>query len=67
MRVIGVDTQGDGNDDNDRAILNGRVVGRKDARQPMFFDVDARWQRTFRFSDRMSLAISAEGFNMTKH
>ncbi len=66
-RVIGFDTQGDANDDNDRAIINGRVAGRNDQRQPSFFDLDVRLQKTIRFGDRRMLFLSAEGFNMTKH
>src|SRR5262249_54122430 len=64
--VIGTDQQNDGNDDNDRAIINGRVAGRNTMRQPRFLDLDLRIQKTFRFSDRRQLTISAEGFNVTK-
>lgn len=65
--VIGTDQQNDGNDDNDWAIINGRVAGRNAFRQPTFFDLDLRIQKAFRFSDRRQLTISAEGFNVTKH
>lgn len=40
--VIGFDTQNDGNDLNDRAILNGRVAARNSLRQPAFADLDLR-------------------------
>ena len=40
--IIGFDTQNDGNDWNDRAILNGQVVPRNVFRQPSFFDLDIR-------------------------
>lgn len=64
--TIGFDTQNDGNDDNDRAILNGKVVGRNSFRQPKFFDLDLRIQRGFKFGERRELLLSAEGFNVTK-
>ncbi len=66
-RVIGFDTQNDGNDDNDRAIVNGRVAPRNDGRQPLFFSLDLRLMKAFRFGDTRSLMLSAEGFNVTKH
>jgi hypothetical protein len=66
-RVIGVDTQSDGNDDNDRAIINGRVVPRNDGRQPAFFSMDLRLLKAIRLGDRKSLMFSAEGFNVTKN
>jgi len=40
--IIGFDTQNDANDENDRAIINGHVVGRNSSRQPSFFDLDVR-------------------------
>jgi len=43
------------------------VVPRKDARQPMFLDLDARLQKTIRFSGNCALYSSAEGFNIAKH
>ncbi|HBY62950.1 MAG TPA: hypothetical protein DEH78_24265 [Solibacterales bacterium] len=66
-RVIGFDTQNDGNDDNDRAIVNGAVVPRNNGRQPAFFSTDLRLMKSIRFGDRKSLMLSAEGFNVTKH
>jgi len=41
--VIGFDMQGDANDWNDRAILNGVVAARNSLRQPSFFDLDIRF------------------------
>jgi len=66
-RVIGFDTQNDGNDDNDRAIVNGQVAARNDGRQPLFFSLDLRLMKAFRLGDKRSLMLSAEGFNVTKH
>ncbi|MEO8726573.1 MAG: hypothetical protein ABI383_10670, partial [Acidobacteriaceae bacterium] len=40
--IIGFDTQSDGNDANDRALLNGRIAGRNSLRQPAFFNLDLR-------------------------
>ena len=41
--IIGFDTQNDGNDWNDRAIVNGKVAPRNIFRQPSFFDWDIRF------------------------
>jgi hypothetical protein len=64
--VRGTDSQNDGNDDNDRAIINGRVAGRNTFRQPSFFDLDLRIQKAIRFGERTQLILTAEGFNVTK-
>jgi Carboxypeptidase regulatory-like domain len=45
--VIGFDTQNDGNDWNDRAIVNNKVVARNGARQPAFFNLDLRFVKDF--------------------
>lgn len=65
--VGGTDRQNDGNDDNDWAIINGRVAGRNTFRQPNFFGLDLRLQKAIQFSDRARLMLMAEGFNVTKH
>ncbi len=64
--VIGSDIQNDDNDDNDRAIVNGRVVDRNSFRQPKFFNLDLRLLKGFRFGERMRLDLSAEVFNVTR-
>ncbi|HMQ03078.1 MAG TPA: carboxypeptidase regulatory-like domain-containing protein [Pyrinomonadaceae bacterium] len=64
--VIGFDTQNDGNDDNDRAIVNGRVVQRNSFRQPSFFNLDLRLLKAFRVNEKMRFDISAEAFNVTR-
>ncbi len=64
--VIGFDTQNDGNDDNDRAIVNGRVVDRNSFRQPKFFNMDLRLLKAFRFGETKRLDFSAEVFNVTR-
>lgn len=66
-RIIdGEDFQNDGNDANDRAIVNGKVVGRNTFRQPSFFNLDLRLLRAFKFGETKSLAFSAEVFNVTR-
>src|SRR4030095_9070281 len=47
--VIGSDQQRDANDDNDRAIIDGRVVARNSMRQPNFFDLDVSLVKAIRF------------------
>lgn len=64
--ILGDDFNGDGNEDNDRAIINGRVVGRHTLRQPKFFNLDMRLLKTFNFGEKYKLAFSAEVFNLTK-
>jgi len=63
--VIGVDTQNDGNDINDRAIIDGRVSARNAFRQPSFFDLDLRLVKGFRLSTSGRLDLIAELFNTT--
>jgi hypothetical protein len=64
--VLGSDIQNDGNDDNDRAIINGQVVGRNTFRQPNFFNLDLRLLKGFKFGERKRLDLSAEVFNVTR-
>ncbi|MEO8724935.1 MAG: TonB-dependent receptor, partial [Acidobacteriaceae bacterium] len=40
--TLGFDTQNDGNDANDRALLNGQLAARNSLRQPAFFNLDLR-------------------------
>ena len=63
--VIGFDTQNDGNDVNDRAIVAGRVTGRNEFRQPSFFDLDLRLVKAIRFGKSNRLDLIAELFNTT--
>jgi len=64
--VIGFDTQNDANDDNDRAIINGRVAGRNSLRQPSFYDLDLRLLKAFHFSASREIQVIAEAFNVTR-
>jgi hypothetical protein len=63
--VIGVDTQNDGNDVNDRAIIDGRVSARNAFRQPSFFDLDLRLVKGIRMGGSGRLDLIAELFNTT--
>jgi len=63
--VIGFDTQNDGNEDNDRAIINGHVVGRNSARGRPFADLDMRIVKSFQVRERAKLETFAEFFNVT--
>ena len=63
--VIGSDQQGDANDDNDRAIINGRVSDRNAFRQPSFFNLDLRLMKTLRVG-RARVDVMAELFNATR-
>ncbi len=65
--VIGFDIQNDGNDDNDRAIINGRAFERNSFRQPFFFNFDVRLLKAFRFGETKRLDFSAEVFNVTRN
>jgi hypothetical protein len=64
--IIGFDTQNDANDENDRAIINGHVVGRNSLRQPAFFDLDLRLMKAFRFGASREIELIAEMFNVTR-
>ena len=50
--MIGSDQQRDANDDNDQAIINGRIAGRNTFRQPKFFNLDLRLMKAFRTAGR---------------
>ncbi len=65
--VIGADQQNDQNDDNDRAIINGRVAERNSLRQPYFFNLDLRLLKAFRFGETRRLDLSVEAFNVTRN
>jgi len=64
--VIGSDQQRDGNDNNDRAIINGRMVGRNSFRQPSFFNLDVRLAKTFRPGGSPELQLLVDVLNATR-
>jgi hypothetical protein len=45
--IVGFDTQNDANDLNDRAVVNGTVVGRNSVRQPAVSSLDLRLVKDF--------------------
>jgi len=65
--VTNSDAQNDGNDDNDRAVIDGRVSGRNAFRQPYFFNLDLRLLKGFRFGETRRIDLSAEVFNVTRN
>ncbi|HXN24819.1 MAG TPA: TonB-dependent receptor [Candidatus Dormibacteraeota bacterium] len=65
--IIGFDTQNDGNDFNDRAIINGRVAGRNSMRQDGFLDLDLRVMKEFRVAEGRRLQVSVECNNVTRN
>lgn len=64
--VLDDDYNGDGNTDNDRAIIGGTVAPRNSLRQPNFFNLDMRLLKGFNFGEKYKLALSAEVFNVTR-
>jgi hypothetical protein len=64
--IIGFDTQNDANDENDRAIVNGHVVGRNSSRQPSFFNLDVRLLKSLRPAGARQVDLIVEAFNVTR-
>jgi hypothetical protein len=64
--IIGFDTQNDANDENDRAIIDGHVVGRNSFRQPSFFDLDLRLMKAFHLGVGRDIQLIAETLNVTR-
>jgi len=64
--VIGDDIQRDGNEDNDRAIINGRVAERNSMRQPSFFNVDMRLMKSLGAAGGRRMDLIVEVFNVTR-
>ena len=64
--IIGFDTQGDGNDWNDRAIIDGLVNPRNIFRQPSFFDLDIRFVKDITLpGEGRHLDLFMDIFNVT--
>jgi hypothetical protein len=64
--IIGFDTQNDANDENDRAIIDGHVVGRNSSRQPSFFNLDVRLLKSLRPAGSRQVDLIVEAFNVTR-
>lgn len=64
--VTGFDTQGDGNEGNDRAILDGRVASRNSLRQSAFYGLDVRVARDITLpGEGHYLDVFMDVFNLT--
>ena len=64
--LIGYDTQNDGNDWNDRAVLNGLVTPRNIFRQPTFFNLDIRFVKDITLKgEGRHLDLFMDIFNLT--
>jgi hypothetical protein len=64
--IIGFDTQNDGNDWNDRAIVNGLVTPRNIYRQPTFFNLDIRFVKDITLKgEGHHLDLFMDVFNIT--
>jgi hypothetical protein len=64
--IIGFDSQNDGNDWNDRAILNGLVAPRNIFRQPTFFNLDIRFVKDITLKgEGRHLDLFMDIFNLT--
>jgi hypothetical protein len=64
--TTGVDNNGDGLN-NDRPVINGVVVGKSAFRGTPTQDVTAFVENRIRLSERMSLLLRIEGFNLFNH
>ena len=64
--VTGSDQQRDGNDDNDRAIINGQVAARNSMRQPTFFDLDLNLVKAVNFGKGRHVDLMIQVFNATR-
>ena len=63
--VIGTAIENDGNKNNARPIINGKLVPRDSTRLPTFFNWDMRLLKEFKIGERSRVAFSIEGFNLT--
>lgn len=59
-----VDVNGDGRDDNDRAVVNGVQTSLDEFRGTPFMQIDMRVSRPIKFGDRAVLRPFAEFFNL---
>jgi hypothetical protein len=64
--TTGVDNNGDGLN-NDRPVVNGRVVGKSSFRGTATSDVAIFVEDRIKFSERASVLLRLEGFNLFNH
>jgi hypothetical protein len=64
--TTGIDNNGDGLN-NDRPVINGVVIDKSDFRGSPTSDVAAFVEKRFKMSDRTSILLRLEGFNLLNH
>jgi carboxypeptidase family protein len=64
--TTGVDNNGDGSN-SDRPFLNGALLPRNAGRGTPIYDVATALQKSFRLTERASLSLRAEAFNVFNH
>ncbi len=64
--VTGVDNNGDGAN-NDRPVINGQVIGKSAFRGTATSDVALFLEKRIRTSERTSIILRGEGFNLFNH
>lgn len=64
--TTGVDNNGDGAN-NDRPVINGAVIGKSAFRGSGTQDVSVFVEKRFKFTERTSLLLRLEGFNIFNH
>jgi hypothetical protein len=64
--TTGVDNNGDGIN-NDRPVINGAVVGRSAFRSTATYDVGTFIEERLKTSERTTIVIRMEGFNLLNH
>ena len=65
--VTGTANGGDNGGETDRPVIDGVVIGRNTGRGRLIYDVSPFVAREFALSDRMSLDLRAEAFNVFNH
>ncbi len=65
--ILGMDVQNDGNDFNDRAVVNGAQAACNALRQPSFFDLDVRFVKDITLKgEGHHLDLFLDVFNVTE-
>jgi hypothetical protein len=64
--LVGVDNNGDGAN-NDRPVINGSVIGKSAFRGTPISDVSIFLEECIKTSERTSLLLRLEGFNLFNH
>lgn len=64
--TTGVDNNGDGST-SDRPVIDGVVIGRNAGRGTPTYDVASYIAKTVKITERTSISLRAEGFNLANH